>query len=151
MRKYFLILVTAIIVLGCTDKDRDLAQLHAIRSTEAAEKGNFTEAIEEINEALRIRPNVPEYLVGLGSFYARQGEKEKAAEKYHGALDIYGERIEDVNAWNQRVFVLYLLGNEEEMIKVLKQGREKYPEDESLKALEKNPSIFDGFRSWRAS
>ena len=52
-----------------------------------ADAGNVSEAIEVLENGLRLRDDVPEYLLLLGGLYEQTGESGKAIELYQGALE----------------------------------------------------------------
>lgn len=72
--------------LGLTRYDADQ---HYKLALQAYQKSKLDDAIIEIDKALELLPNSPEYLAAKGFFYLEDGIKDKAQENFEAALSIY--------------------------------------------------------------
>ncbi len=63
-----------------------LANTYGLMGQVEAERGNYTEAIKRFEEGLKMMPDDPELLYGLGQVYALMGESDMALESYEHAL-----------------------------------------------------------------
>ncbi len=66
----------------------DTAQEHANRGLELARSGDLKRAEEELLLAIRLSPNEPEYLAGLGGVLGMQQRREEADQYFEKALKI---------------------------------------------------------------
>jgi serine/threonine protein kinase len=92
-----LVLLTAGIGLTTWQARRAVAALDELRSTAPAfaaearllaSKERFEEAIEKLNYAIKLRPDVPEYWVAKGDLLQSQLKLAEAAVAYRGALQL---------------------------------------------------------------
>lgn len=92
---------------GFADKQR-LAESHHRLGLALREKGQLQEAQQQLEQALEIRPNVPEVINNLGSVLAQQKKQSKAVELFERAIVLrpnyararfnLAEALEPVNA-----------------------------------------------------
>jgi len=91
-------LISALRIRGWTEAARDEAiralalcgdnaELHRLLGEAYAEMGQYTEAIREINEAVRLEPKVPQHRLALGDAYLAQGMTAEAEAAYAAARD----------------------------------------------------------------
>ena len=66
--------------------DLRLAEAHHRLGLALRDKGRFQEAETQLNQALIIRPNVPEVINNLGSVLAQQDKKIQAIEQFEKAI-----------------------------------------------------------------
>lgn len=96
-------------------------------------ENDYEKAILEFNEAIKIDPRNIEARVGLAQAYIGIGDTQKADEVLITAMSIGTLNPEQY----QKVIEMYIkAGNYEEAAKLLAQARDKYPDNEALKAIE---------------
>jgi tetratricopeptide (TPR) repeat protein len=106
-----------------------------------AKLGRYEEAIARYEEALRLAPGQPGVLLNLGLAYYKTGNVEKAWEIFDPLVRADPEnrqaRILLADCWMQR-------GDHRQVIGLLKEAAERYPDDLSIAYLLGNAYLRDG-------
>jgi len=84
----FLFQVTLAAWTGIAFSAPDTAQEHADRGLELARSGNLKGAESELRLAVRLSPNEPDYLAGLGGVLGMQQRREEADQYFEKVLKI---------------------------------------------------------------
>ncbi|HUT28816.1 MAG TPA: M56 family metallopeptidase [Sedimentisphaerales bacterium] len=117
-------------------KGQDIAS----RAAEAMNAGDFERAQALSAEAVELDPDFAEAWTGMGMACVRAGDYKGAKESYERALSFHQERYRkdpsNANHVQQQIFLLVLLGRDEEAKSLLSRARLQHPEDEQLKKFE---------------
>jgi tetratricopeptide (TPR) repeat protein len=95
----------------------DSAELSVLLGQANAQQGDFDAAIEALQRALRLKPDVPEANATLGDIYLRQGKLKEAEDALRAEL---AGRPSDVLSQQHLAIVLELLQRPQEAIAILR-------------------------------
>ena len=105
MKRIFWLLTAMVLLLaaGCATKLTDLndADAYLKRGIAYAEKGQYDQAISDLNKALEINPRYAKAYVNRGSTYFKKGQYDKAWEDVYKVQDL-GLKIDPVFLKNLR-------------------------------------------------
>jgi tetratricopeptide (TPR) repeat protein len=138
--------VSALLISGCSKQAKEEKEVPTVVKAEAAalvseaqfamEIREYARAEELIQRALKLREDMPEYWVTLGMAHRKQEEKDDARKAYKKALGLHVDRYKkkkDPAEIAHQAFVLGLLGQTEEALKLLSQGVKDHPNSSFLK------------------
>jgi type IV pilus biogenesis/stability protein PilW len=122
--KFFCLLSFWVVLWGCvpisgpTDTETKTAQFHYQMGVNYLGEGKTTQAIKELDEAVKISPGNADYQHGLGLAYQQKGLYDDAITKYKKALELDPKLTEARNNWGT---VLLATGKNDEAIATFEQ------------------------------
>jgi len=162
MKRSILFAVAAVgLLLGaCKDKPKNKAdpgQPKPVAKLVEAEAANlasdalfaiqvrdFARAEASLARAVKLRNDIPDWWVSLGSARKRQGKNSDARAAYKEALSLFEDRYDatkDPQDLQQQLIILVLLGKEGEARKLLDQSCQKRPDELLFKQLKEGQVI----------
>lgn len=137
--------VVALVAVGCSKKSKEVpAAVKAEAETLLSEAQfamqirEFSRAEELIERAIKLRDDMPEYWVSLGMARRKQDDTGGARKAYKKALGLHVARYKadkTPEELAQQAFVLALLGQREEALKILEQGLKEFPDSQVMKKM----------------
>ncbi len=147
MKRLFIVLAcaTALFVTGCSKKPKEVPEAVKREAASLLSEAQFAMSIREfsraeelIQRALKLQDDVPEYWVSLGMARRKQDDKDGARKAYKKALGLHVDRYKadkKPEELAQQAFVLALLGNTDEALKLLDKGLKEYPDSAVMKKM----------------
>jgi tetratricopeptide (TPR) repeat protein len=136
--------VTVGVVAGCRAKKKEITELQRKEAAHLASEAqfaitmrNWAEAEAGLTKAVAACPDVGAYWVSLGSIRVKLGKKDAAKDAYKGALAAYEIEAEkdktDPGPWLQQVYVLALMGRQNDARALLDKAAKRFPEHRAVK------------------
>ena len=126
------IIALGLSLTGCGPSPGELAA----EASRAMADGNPQQAVNLLQQAVEQRPDVAEFHVGLGMAYEQTGNQPAAESAYEQALILLkqqqAEPGHDEQDMLNTMFVLHLLGRDEEVRQRLQAARQQFPESRAL-------------------
>ena len=130
------LLLAAVDGVSMTNAPGHTPPQYAAEAAVAMSRGDYAAARAALEEAVALKPDFAEALVGLGNACAMLGDAPAARKAYERALKLHEQRYaregHDPNQLQQQVHVLLLLGREAAARDLLADGLKRHPESKEL-------------------
>ncbi len=147
MRKPVLVTVAILgvgLLAGCGPKRKEISDRERKEAAHLASEAQFALSLKDyarteglLAKATELTPDAGPLWISLGSARMRQGKKEAAKTAYLGALKAYelelAEKPEHAESWLKKVYVLALLGRQDEARSFLEKTAKKFPETRNVR------------------
>ncbi|MFA6962377.1 MAG: tetratricopeptide repeat protein [Opitutaceae bacterium] len=147
MKRLLTLLVCVIVLVstGCSKKPKEVSKVDIAQAASLASEAQFAMQIREysraeelIQQALKLRNDMPEYWVSLGMARRKQDDTSGARKAYEKALELHTALYKKDHApeqLSQQAFVLALLGRTDEAVKLLQKGLKDHPDSPVMQKM----------------
>ena len=101
----------------------------------AMQANDFSKAEELMQQALKLREDMPEYWVAIGMARRRQENKDGARDAYQKALTLLENRNKNEKDIGQKAWVMALLGKTDEAVQFLNKSLKDHPDSTYLQKM----------------
>jgi tetratricopeptide (TPR) repeat protein len=126
--------------------DRSYYMAHVNKANVYVQVGMLEHAIAAMKQAVELKPDFAEGVMGLGSFHARSGQRAMAQEYYRQAIALYDQRLvrspDSTSDLVNRTFLLGLTTDKATALEEITRIAQQYPDDEFVQRMFENFDMF---------